>query len=121
MNHGIATVKIRKQSAMFLSVKRIVVEQVGAVELLAVGLVHGDHVFLPFEYLNLKCNIGPLVKLFRIVLCYNDHLVCHLRPAPDKVSLPGDGDQGPCVQTCERCLTKPQLFTHMAVGESRSF
>ena len=51
---------------MFLSVKRIVVEQVGAVELLAVGLVHGDHVFLPFEYLNLKCNIR--VKLFQIVL-----------------------------------------------------
>ena len=38
---------------MFLSVKRIVVEQVGAVERLAVGLVHGDHVFLPLEYLNL--------------------------------------------------------------------
>ena len=45
--------KIQKQSAMFLSVKRIVVEQVGAVELLAVCLVHSDHVILPFEYLNL--------------------------------------------------------------------
>ena len=45
--------KIQKQSAMFLSVKRIVVEKVGAVELLAVCLVHGDHVILPFEYLNL--------------------------------------------------------------------
>ena len=43
----------KKQSAKFLSVKRIVVEQVGAVELLAVCLVHGDHVLLAAEYLNL--------------------------------------------------------------------
>ena len=45
--------KIKKHSAKFLSVKWIVVEKVGAVELLAVGLVHSDHVILPFEYLNL--------------------------------------------------------------------
>ena len=36
-----------------LSVERIVVEKVGAVELLAVGLCHGDHVLLATEYLNL--------------------------------------------------------------------
>ena len=45
-----------------LSIKRIVVEKVGAVELLAVGLCHGDHVLLASEYLNLmivmkRCKI----------------------------------------------------------------
>ena len=40
-----------------LSVKWIVVEQIGAVECFAVGLVHGDHVLISFEYLNLKIYI----------------------------------------------------------------
>ena len=42
---------------MFLSVKRIVVEQVGAVELLAVGLTHSDDILLSFEDLNLVINV----------------------------------------------------------------
>ena len=36
-----------------LSVEWIGVEEVGAVELLIVGLVHGDHVLLAAKYLNL--------------------------------------------------------------------
>ena len=36
-----------------LRVEWVVVEQVGAVELLAVGLAHGDDVFPSIEYLNL--------------------------------------------------------------------
>ena len=37
-----------------LSVEWIGVEEVGAVELLAVGLEHGDDVLLASEYLNLE-------------------------------------------------------------------
>ena len=36
-----------------LGIKRIVVEKVGAVEHLAVGLVQCHHVLFPSEYLNL--------------------------------------------------------------------
>ena len=36
-----------------LSVKWVVVKQVGAVELLAVGLGHTDDVLISLEYLNL--------------------------------------------------------------------
>ena len=42
-----------------LSVKWVVVEEVGAVECLAVSLVHCDHVLISFEYLNLK-----IVKIY---------------------------------------------------------
>ena len=37
-----------------LSVKRIVMELIGAVELLIMSLVHGDHVLISLEYLNLN-------------------------------------------------------------------
>ena len=37
-----------------LLVKRILVEKVGAVKLLAVSLVEGDYVFLSLEYFNLR-------------------------------------------------------------------
>ena len=46
-----------------LSVEGVVVEQVGAVELLVVGLVHSQQVFLAFENLNLN-KTGP--KQFKI-------------------------------------------------------
>ena len=36
-----------------LSIEGVAVEKVGAVELLAVGLDHGDPVLLPLEYLHL--------------------------------------------------------------------
>ena len=42
-----------------LSVKWVVVEEVGAVECFTVGLVHCDHVLISFEYLNLK-----IVKIY---------------------------------------------------------
>ena len=37
-----------------LGVEGVVVEQVGAVELLVVGLVHCDHICISFEYFNLR-------------------------------------------------------------------
>ena len=37
-----------------LGVEGVVVEQVGAVELLVVGLVHCDHICISFEYFNLQ-------------------------------------------------------------------
>ena len=43
-------IKIFKSS---LLVKGILVEKVGAVELLAVSLVEGDYIFLSLEYFNL--------------------------------------------------------------------
>ena len=44
-----------------LSIKGVVVEKVGAVELLAVGLDHGDPVLSPLEYLHLvhREDVGP--------------------------------------------------------------
>ena len=44
-----------------LSIKWVVVEKVGAVELLAVGLDHGDPVLSPLEYLHLvhREDVGP--------------------------------------------------------------
>ena len=44
-----------------LSVERIVVEKVGAVELLAVGLAHGNNVLPSFEDLNL---VNMIVSAF---------------------------------------------------------
>ena len=46
-----------------LGVEGVVVKQVGAVELLVVGLVHSQQVFLAFENLNLN-KTGP--KQFKI-------------------------------------------------------
>ena len=44
-----------------LSIKWIVVEKVGAVEPLTVGLLHGDPVLSPLEYLHLvhREDVGP--------------------------------------------------------------
>ena len=44
-----------------LSIKRVVVEKVGAVELLAVGLDHRDPVLFPLEDLHLvhRGDVGP--------------------------------------------------------------
>ena len=44
-----------------LSIKGVVMEEVGAVELLAVGLDHGDPVLPPLEYLQLvhREDVGP--------------------------------------------------------------
>ena len=44
-----------------LSIKWVVVEKVGAVELLAVGLDHRDPVLSPLEYLHLvhREDVGP--------------------------------------------------------------
>ena len=53
-----------------LSVERIIVEEVGAVELLAVGLCHGDHVLLASEYLNLMI----VMKRCKIRHCRLPHL-----------------------------------------------
>ena len=69
---------------MFLSVKRIVVEQVGAVELLAMGLAHSDDVFFSFEYLNLEMT--NTCYLYKIALRkFEDYLICNLWSTSSKV------------------------------------
>ena len=47
---------------MFLSVKRIVVKQVCAVELLAVCLGHTNDVLISLEYLNLENKTKQIVS-----------------------------------------------------------
>ena len=44
--------------AAYLGVEGVVVEKVGAVELLVVGLVHGEHVLISLEYFNLQNMVG---------------------------------------------------------------
>ena len=70
-------------------------EEVGAVELLVVGLVHGEHVLISLEYFNLENNVRINLSFQS---CYKSpDLVRDLWAAPDKVPLPGDGDLGPDV------------------------
>ena len=60
-----------------LSIKWVVVEKVGAVELLAVGLDHGDLVLSPLEYLHLvhRGDVGPgEVSLSVDVDCAIEHI-----------------------------------------------
>ena len=60
-----------------LSIKWVVVEKVGAVELLAVGLDHGDPVLSPLEYLHLvhREDVGPgEVSLSVDVDCAVEHI-----------------------------------------------
>ena len=69
------------------------VEQVCAMKLFVVGLIHSYNVVLPSEYLNLVL-VSVKTHLMRNHLkCVSD-LIRHLRSAPDKVSLPGDCHQG---------------------------
>ena len=51
-----------------LGVEGVEVEQVGAVELLVVGLVHRQQVLITLEYLNLELNINKYGKTMMWVL-----------------------------------------------------
>ena len=60
-----------------LSIEGVVMEEVGAVELLAVGLHHGDPVLPPLEYLHLvhREDVGPgEVSLSVDVDCAIEHI-----------------------------------------------
>ena len=63
-------------------------QKVRAVKLLAVSLIHCDHILFSFEDLN-------LVTMYYIYSIRRGHLISNLRAAPDKVALPGDGDHSP--------------------------
>ena len=70
-------------------------QQICAVEYLAVGLVKCDHIFFSFEYLDLIL----IIQLIFHFICSLSYLVGDLRPTPDKAALPGDGDEAPGVGT----------------------
>ena len=48
---------------IYLCVKRIIVQKISAMECLAVGLVEGNNVLLPSEYLNLKYILNLFVQI----------------------------------------------------------
>ena len=77
-----------------LSIKRVVMEQIGAMKLLAVSLGHCDYVLISSEYLNLG-NTSLLQKcegmyLFNIFL----YLICHFWSTSGKVTLSFDWNFG---------------------------
>ena len=74
-----------------LCIKRIVVEEVGAVKHLAVGLVQCHHVLFPSEFLNLHSySSWTLCHHFLHSLQMQTNLIGHLRSTSDKASLSCD-------------------------------
>ena len=86
-----------------LCIKRIVVEEVGAVEHLAVGLVQCHHVLFPSEYLNLQ-RWSLCHRMFFQSSQMQTNLISHVRSTPDKGSLSCDRHKGPDALINHHCF-----------------